>query len=90
MQALSPITRGGPTGGFNIYVADCDALYKQAVAAGATAKMPPMDMFWGDRVGAVDDPFGHRWGISTKKAELSIEEIDRARDAMMKGMANKG
>jgi PhnB protein len=90
MQALSPITRGGPTGGFNIYVADCDALYKQAVAAGATAKMAPMDMFWGDRVGAVDDPFGHRWGISTKKADLSVEEIERAREAMMKGMANKG
>src|SRR5512140_361921 len=87
MQALSPITRGGPTGGFNLYVEDCDALYKRAVAAGATAKMPPMDMFWGDRVGAVDDPFGHRWGISTKKEELSFEEIEKRRDAMMKSMA---
>jgi PhnB protein len=88
-QALSPTTRGGPTGGFNLYVADCDALFKQAVAAGATVKMPPMDMFWGDRIGAVDDPFGHRWGISTKKEELSVEEVERRRDAMMKSMANK-
>ena len=87
MQALSPTTRGGPTGGFNLYVADCDALYKQAVAAGATVKMPPMDMFWGDRIGAVDDPYGHRWGISTKKEELSVAEIERRRDAMMKGVA---
>jgi PhnB protein len=89
MQALSPITRGGATGGFNIYVADCDALYNQAVAAGATVKMPPMEMFWGDRVGAVDDPFGHRWGISTKKEELSVPEIERRREEMMKGMAKK-
>ncbi len=87
MQALSPTTRGGPTGGFNLYVEDCDALYNRAVAAGATAKMPPMDMFWGDRVSAVDDPFGHRWGISTKKEELSIEEIEKRRDEMMKSMA---
>ena len=87
MQALSPTTRGGPTGGFNLYVADCDALYKQAVSAGATVKMPPMDMFWGDRIGAVDDPYGHRWGISTKKEELSVAEIERRRDAMMKGVA---
>jgi PhnB protein len=87
--ALSPITRGGPTGGFNLYVDDCDAIFKQAVAAGATAKMPPMDMFWGDRLGAIDDPFGHRWGISTFKEELSPEEVNRRRDEMMKAMANK-
>jgi PhnB protein len=89
MQALSPTTRGGPTGGFNLYVADCDAVYQQAVEAGAKAMMPPMDMFWGDRIGAVDDPFGHRWGISTKKEELSHAEIEQRRDAMMKSMAKK-
>jgi PhnB protein len=89
MQALSPLTRGGPTGGFNLYVDDCDALYNRAVAAGASPKMPPMEMFWGDRLGAIDDPFGHRWGISTKKEELSFEEIERRRDAMMKAMASK-
>src|SRR5438270_13880819 len=42
VQALSPITRGGPTGAINLYVEDCDALYQQAVSAGATVKMPPM------------------------------------------------
>jgi PhnB protein len=89
MQALSPKTRGGPTGGFNIYVDDCDALYKQAVEAGAIPKMPPMDMFWGDRCGGIDDPFGHRWGISTKKEELSVDEIERRREEMMKSMAKK-
>ncbi len=89
MQALSPTSRGGPTGGFNLYVEDCDALFARAVAAGATVKMPPMDMFWGDRCGGIDDPFGHRWGISTKKEELSPEEIDRRRAEMMKAMASK-
>ena len=89
MGALSPITRGGSTGGINLYVEDCDATFRNAIAAGATAKMPPVDMFWGDRMGAIDDPFGHRWGISTKKEELTKQEIEKRRDAMMKSMSNK-
>lgn len=67
----SPIT-------FYIYVKDVDASFKQAVAAGATAEMPPHDMFWGDRVGAVMDPFGYKWAIATQKIELSPEEIQKA------------
>ncbi len=89
-NALSPTSRGGPTGGFMIYVDDCDKLYSQAVAAGAQPYMPPMDMFWGDRMGAVNDPFGHRWAVATHKEDLSEAEIDRRRSEMMKAMANKG
>ena len=43
---------------------EVDALFKQAVAAGANGAVPPEDMFWGDRFAIVIDPFGHRWMIS--------------------------
>jgi uncharacterized glyoxalase superfamily protein PhnB len=60
---------------FYVYVADCDAVYEKALAAGATPKSPPADMFWGDRYGSVDDPFGNTWSIATQKESLSPEEI---------------
>jgi uncharacterized glyoxalase superfamily protein PhnB len=56
-------------------VEDVDALYNQAVAAGGTAKMPPADMFWGDRYGMVTDPFGHIWSIATHKRDMTPEEM---------------
>lgn len=46
-------------------VADVDAAFAQAVAAGATEAMKPADMFWGDRYGQVRDPYGHLWSLST-------------------------
>ena len=45
----SPVT-------INLYVEDCDKIFNQAVAAGAKAQMPPMDMFWGDRYCKFIDP----------------------------------
>lgn len=44
-----------------------DARYAEAVAAGATAVMPPADMFWGDRYGQLRDPFGVVWGMNQPK-----------------------
>ncbi|MBP7338236.1 VOC family protein [Niveispirillum sp.] len=46
-------------------VADIDAAFAQAVAAGAAEAMKPADMFWGDRYGQVRDPYGHLWSLST-------------------------
>ncbi len=48
----------------HLNVESCDAAIAKAVAAGATVKMPAMDMFWGDRYGKVTDPFGHEWSFS--------------------------
>lgn len=45
-------------------VPNCDAAVDRAVSAGATIKMPPMDMFWGDRYAKVTDPFGHEWSLA--------------------------
>jgi len=63
----------------HLYVNDVDATTAQAVAAGAKVVMPVTDMFWGDRYGQVEDPFGHRWSIATHKQDLTPEQ-------MMQGM----
>jgi uncharacterized glyoxalase superfamily protein PhnB len=73
----------------HLNVPDIDALYQQAVAAGATATMPPQDMFWGDRYGKLTDPFGHEWSISTTKEQLTPEEMNRRGAEVMKQMSKK-
>ena len=47
----------------HLQVDDTDGWYKRAIEAGATSKMAPEDMFWGDRYAQVTDPFGHTWSI---------------------------
>lgn len=60
-----------------VYVPDCDAVYAKALAAGATSLMAPMNMFYGDRSGAVQDPSGNKWWIATHKEDVPVEEIQR-------------
>jgi len=48
-----------------LYVADCDALYRQAVAAGAQSLSAPADQPYGDRNAGVQDPYGNTWYLST-------------------------
>ena len=67
-----------------LYVADVDAQFKQAVAAGAKVLRPVQDQFYGDRSGFLQDPFGHRWGLATHKEDLSVEEV-RKRAAALHG-----
>lgn len=74
---LSPKSRGGSTSSVMLYTEDVDATFKRAVAAGAKENMPPMDMFWGDRMGNLTDPFGHTWAIATHKEDVSPEEMGR-------------
>jgi uncharacterized glyoxalase superfamily protein PhnB len=68
-----------------LYVEDVDKLFQQAVAAGATVRMPPADMFWGDRFGQVADPFGHVWSMATHKEDVAPEEMEKRAAAMGKG-----
>ncbi len=83
MGSSSPQTVGGTSSSLLIYTRDVDALFKQAVAAGATAAMPLADMFWGDRYGVVADPFGHRWQLATHKEDLTPKEMARRAAAAM-------
>lgn len=61
-----------------LYVKDCDDLFKKAVAAGCTVTMPMEDVFWGDRLGQVKDPFGHTWNIASQKMILTPQEMKEA------------
>lgn len=69
-----------------VYVPDVDASFKRAVDAGATATMPPADMFWGDRMGQVADPFGQKWTIATHIKDLTPEEMKAAEQAFVASM----
>ena len=62
----------------HLYVKDCDAAIARAVEAGAKVTMPAADMFWGDRMGGVIDPFGIPWGIATRKAKLTPKQMKAA------------
>ena len=61
----------------HLYVNDVDAAFARAVDAGATVKMALADMFWGDRFGLVEDPFGHHWSIATHMRDLSAEQMEQ-------------
>jgi len=70
-SCMSPASSGHPTPvGLYVYCDDVDALYKRATAAGAVAKSPPQDMFWGDRVCQLTDPDGHSWSFATNVADF--------------------
>jgi PhnB protein len=59
----------------HLYVPDVEAVFKKALAAGATELMPLADMFWGDRYGKLRDPFGQTWSIATHINDVSPEEM---------------
>lgn len=77
-RVSQPRGLGGTSVTMHFYVPDVDAAFERAVEAGATVKMPPMDMFWGDRYAQVVDPFGHEWAIATHVRDVSDEEADAA------------
>ncbi len=85
MGCLSPKSTGGPSGAIYLYVDDADSVFTKAVSVGAQSIMPLMDGFWGDRIGMLVDPFGHRWTVATRKKEMSLEEIQKAGAEFMKG-----
>ena len=74
---LSPASRGGHTSSVMFYTDDVDATFRKAIAAGAKETTPVTDMFWGDRMGNLTDPFGHSWAIATHKEDVSPEEMER-------------
>jgi len=78
-----PLTLKGSPVTLHLYVKDVDASFAQAVEAGAKVIMPVADMFWGDRYGVIEDPFGHSWSLATHTRDLTEEEI---REGMPKGM----
>jgi PhnB protein len=75
MGVLAPPSIGGTPVVLALEVADAEAVFAQAVAAGAQVRQPLADMFWGDRHGQLDDPFGHRWSISQHLRDVPHHEV---------------
>jgi PhnB protein len=86
---LSPKSRGGTTGMLYLYVENVDDLFNQAVRAGAAPGNPVTDMFWGDRVGDVTDPWGHRWSLATHTRDLTPQQIEQGSQQFCAEMSNK-
>jgi len=76
--ALGPKSLKGSPVTVHLFVPDADAFVARAVAAGAKVTMPLADMFWGDRYGKLEDPFGHHWAVATHKRDLTPAEIAEA------------
>lgn len=82
--ARSPLSIGGTPVVLMIYTENVDAVFKRATDAGATAILPPTDMFWGDRYSKLADPFGHQWSIATHVEDVAPEEMMKRMAAMDK------
>jgi len=77
MKSVGPQTLKGTSVTLYVYVKDCDALFDRAVAAGAKAMHPMQNQFYGDRCGAVQDPFGHVWNIATHVEDVPPKEMEK-------------
>jgi PhnB protein len=75
MGHLGPKARGGTTVSLMIYVEDVDSAFKQAIEAGGKAERPVENQFWGDRMGTLSDPFGHKWSLATTVEEVPENEL---------------
>ena len=81
--ARPPKELGGTSMSIFVYVEDVDAVVKRAADAGGTVTTEVADQFWGDRFGALTDPFGHVWTIATHVEDVPPEEMaKRAEEAM--------
>lgn len=78
---------GGSPVSLHVYVEDADAVFNQAVAAGAEVIYPLEDTFWGDRYGRLKDPYGITWGIATHTRDLTPEQIAEGQAKFFAAMA---
>jgi len=87
MGQRSAKSLGGSPVSFYLYFEDADATFKKAIAAGGKELMPVTDMFWGDRMGNLEDPFGYTWTVATHVKDLTPEQMKKGQEEFMKQMA---
>lgn len=75
---VSPQTIGGTPVSIHLYVNNVDAAFDRAVKAGAKVEMPLADQFWGDRMGKLVDPFGHKWSMATHIKDVAHDACSKA------------
>ena len=83
MDIRGPAAFGGTPVSLHVYVEDADAVFDRAVDAGAKSLRPVEDRFYGDRSGQFEDPFGHRWTVSTHVEDVPPEEMSKRAEAAM-------
>jgi PhnB protein len=70
-----------------VYVPDVDATLAKATELGARVREPASDFgVTGDRFASVQDPFGVRWSIMTRRVETSDEQVQKNLDAWRESM----
>jgi uncharacterized glyoxalase superfamily protein PhnB len=89
MGNKGPSGYGGSPVSFYVYVNNVDAAWKRAVGAGAKALMPLENMFWGDRTGPLEDPFGYRWTLAQHVKDVTPSEMKAGHEAFTARMAAK-
>jgi PhnB protein len=77
MGYRGPRTLGGTSVSILLYVPDVDRVFDRAIEAGAKSQRPVANQFYGDRMGTLEDPFGHVWTIGTHIEDISPEEMKR-------------
>jgi len=81
-ESLGPKALKGSPVVIHLNVADADAFAARAEKAGAKLIMPVTEMFWGDRYGQVEDPFGHVWSVATHVRDVSVADLQAAAQKM--------
>ena len=77
MGHLGPKARGGTTVSLMVYVPNVDSAFKRALDAGAKQERPVENQFWGDKLGTLTDPFGHKWSLATHVEEVPEAELGK-------------
>jgi PhnB protein len=86
MNARGPKAFGGSPVSLMVYVEDVDAVFEGALKAGAKELRPVENQFYGDRLGAFEDPFGHEWNVASHVEDVPPEEMEkRAAEAAQAG-----
>jgi uncharacterized glyoxalase superfamily protein PhnB len=85
MGMRSPQSFQGSPVAFYLYFDDAEAAFRKAISAGGKQVMPITEMFWGDRMGQFEDPFGYRWSVATHVKDMTPDEIRKAGEDFMKG-----
>jgi PhnB protein len=87
MKCLSPTSIGGSPVSLYLYVEDVDKTFNLAISEGGKSLSLVQDMFYGDRHGSIQDPFGHIWSIATHIKDLTKEELKKAAEEAFSKMS---
>jgi PhnB protein len=77
MNFTGPQSYGGTSVHLHVYLPNVDAQVAKALKAGAKLVRPVKDQFYGDRLGTIEDPFGHVWHLATHLEDLSKAEMKK-------------